>query len=141
MTRALVIVAVLGACKTAGTIDLTFDLNTCDGSSAGAGAYVVVYAQQGTPCVDCTCGGCFDRDSTPALACDSGCSPDTLSAGVPLDLSPGGWAVVVDVHTADGLLFASQCVDVTVDRDGTADEASQATCAESCVTASSSSPP
>lgn len=149
MMRALVMVALVGACKSTGTIELTFDLTVCDAGTndagagdAGTGDYVVIYGQKSTPCQDCICGGCFSRDSTPALACASGCSPDVLSAGVPLDLSPGTWAVVVDVHAAAGLLFASQCLDVMVDSDGTADKASQATCAASCVTDSpSASPP
>jgi len=142
MMRALVLVALLGACKTAGTIELTFDLSTCDGTDAGTGEYVVVYAQQGMPCEDCTCGACFSTGAfMPALACASGCSPDMLSAGVPLDLSPGTWAVVVDIHAAGGLLFASQCLDVTVDSDGTADKTSDTTmCAANCVTDSSSPP-
>ena len=140
MTRALIVVALLGACKTAGTIELTFDLTACNVSTAGPDAYVVVYAQQDTQCDDCICGACFSRDSTPALACTSGCSPDMLSAGVPLDLSPGRWAVVVEIHAADGLLFASQCVDATVDSDGTADETAQTMTCTSCVTDSSSPP-
>ena len=117
--RRFVLFAVLAACKSPGTITLDFDLDGTTCAGFGSAASYLMYAEPGTGCNACACGGCAGTGSAVVIACPS-CSKDQLH-GLALDLSPGVWSVVVEAYDPSDppMLLESQCLDVTIDADGT----------------------
>lgn len=142
----LLLVAALCSCKSRGTIELDFDPDgaTCTEFSAGywmpggAGAmatcagtqvhidHYVLYAEADTTCNSCECGGCVGTGTKVVRVCpdDSGQSCGTDIQDLSLDLQPGLWAVVLEAYASapqgsPPCLVANQCIEITVDADGT----------------------
>jgi len=121
MRLVVVMLAVMTACKSQGTITLDFELaagvgSACAGVTQDGSAYYELYAEPQTSCDVCACGGCFGARSDEVVAC-RGCAS---VSGAAVSLRPGPWAVVLELWGGDGRLIASECIDAIVDSDGTA---------------------
>jgi hypothetical protein len=152
----LLVAAALCGCKSPGTITLDFDLDgsTCAafGSpywTTGAGSaarcddmsiaidHYVLYAEPDGSCSVCACGGCPGSPNSVTACPDALGNACTSVDDLELDLPPGSWAVVLEAYakgnpTRPSCLVASQCIQVTVDADGTrsgTDELAEGGCA------------
>jgi hypothetical protein len=135
--QALRLTLLLGvaACKSRGTITLDFDLAGTTCTDFGSAASFVLYAEPGTGCSACACGACAGAGSNVVIGCptasDGSCTRDDL-ADRGLDLSPGVWSVVLEAYDVTSTLIASQCLDITVDADGTRSESETQTNCTAC---------
>lgn len=113
-------IAVLG-CKSPGTITLDFDVDGSNCASFGSAATHVLFAEPRIACSACACGGCVGADPGGVVACPTANKSCGDVRGSELALTPGVWAVVLQAFDASEppVLVGSQCLDVTVDADGT----------------------
>jgi hypothetical protein len=114
---AALLLALAGACKTRGTIEIAIDTPACSAPTA------IVYAEPNLSC-DCACGACFGAMPGGVNGCPDGVCSWPLDS-IELDLAPGHWAVVVElVDDQDGVggyrHIGSDCVEIDVDADGVA---------------------
>jgi hypothetical protein len=121
MKRLLASLLLVAGCKNAGTI--TLELIPESEPSCGQ-THAIVFAEK-TTCSSCSCGACLGIKpgsvEDPTCTVDDQCQLDDLS-GASLALSPGQWAVVVDLLDATNHVIGYECVDVEVDVDGVADK-------------------
>jgi hypothetical protein len=109
--------ALASACKSRGTIAISFTRDPNAEACLMPATHSQLYAEPNLSCSACACGACFGASPHGVDGCPDGFC-DAMPSNVDLDLGPGHWVVVLELLDDAGTELGSSCVEIDVDRDG-----------------------